>query len=129
MNKKTWQSLGTDVQTAFEQAAQEAADQANTLSEASEKTYKEKLREVHMEIYKPSVQQFMLWKRPGEGIWRYCKRTGRPQCNEIAVGSSIGPAYDGTGTTVRTTKIRVPSMVRTGQLSALVRHFWWHSYA
>lgn len=69
MNKKTWQSLGTDVQTAFEQAAQEAADQANTLSEASEKTYKEKLREVHMEIYKPSVQQFMLWKRPGEGIW------------------------------------------------------------
>jgi TRAP-type C4-dicarboxylate transport system substrate-binding protein len=36
INRKTWDSLGADIQPAFAAAAQEAADQANAMDEASE---------------------------------------------------------------------------------------------
>jgi len=69
MNKTTWDSLGREVQAAFAAAAQEAADQANAIDEASEQTYKEKLRAAGMQIYTPSAEEMALWRKPGEAIW------------------------------------------------------------
>jgi len=69
MNKSTWDSLGPDVQRAFAAAAQGAADQANTIDEASEQTYKDKLRAAGMQIYTPSAEEMALWRKPGEAIW------------------------------------------------------------
>ena len=69
MNKSTWDSLAPDVQTAFAAAAQEAADQANTIDEASEQIYKGKLRDAGMQIYTPSAAEMALWRKPGEAVW------------------------------------------------------------
>jgi TRAP-type transport system periplasmic protein len=69
MNKKTWDALAPDVQTAFAAAAQEAAGQANTIDEASEQTYKGKLRDAGMQLYTPSADEIALWRKPGEAVW------------------------------------------------------------
>jgi TRAP-type C4-dicarboxylate transport system substrate-binding protein len=57
------------VQTAFAAAAQEAAQQANAIDEASEQTYKGKLREAGMQLYTPSGEEMALWRKPGEAVW------------------------------------------------------------
>lgn len=69
MNKKTWDALAPDVQTAFAAAAQEAAGQANTIDEVSEQTYNVKLRDAGMQLYTPSAEEMALWRKPGEAVW------------------------------------------------------------
>ena len=69
MNKTTWDSLGPDMQPAFAAAAQEAADQANAIDEASEQTYKGKLRDAGMQIYAPSASEMETWRKLGEAVW------------------------------------------------------------
>jgi len=69
MNKKTWDALAPDVQTAFAAAAQEAAGQANTIDEVSEQTYNVKLRDAGMQLYIPSAEEMALWRKPGEAVW------------------------------------------------------------
>jgi TRAP-type C4-dicarboxylate transport system substrate-binding protein len=75
MNRKTWDALGSDVQTAFAAAAQEAAEQANAIDEASEQTYKGKLREAGMQLYTPSAEEIALWRKSGEAVWEGAGRS------------------------------------------------------
>lgn len=69
MNKKTWESLGDEVQKAFLAAAEEAAEQANAIDQDSEKKYKDKLRSAGLQLYTPSDQEMALWRKAGEAVW------------------------------------------------------------
>lgn len=69
MNKNTYMSMPEDIRTAFFEAAQMAADEGNADDEALEVSYKDKLREKGMEIYKPTEAEKKEWMAGGEKVW------------------------------------------------------------
>ena len=69
LNKNTWNSMPPDIQKAFMDAAQEAADQANQLDRDAERTFKQRLRDAKMEIYTPTAAEKAQWQKTGEAIW------------------------------------------------------------
>jgi TRAP-type C4-dicarboxylate transport system substrate-binding protein len=69
MNRNTFNSFPKDIQDAFMDAAQIAADQANALDRAAEDEFKKKLREAKMEIYTPSAAEKQAWAKIGEQVW------------------------------------------------------------
>ena len=69
LNKNTWSSMPPDIQQAFMAAAQEAADAANQIDREAEQSFKQRLREAKMEIYKPSAAEKAQWQKIGEAVW------------------------------------------------------------
>jgi TRAP-type C4-dicarboxylate transport system substrate-binding protein len=69
LNRNTWNSMPPDIQRAFMDAAQEAADQANQMDREAERTFKQRLREAKMEIYTPTAAEKAQWQKVGEAVW------------------------------------------------------------
>lgn len=69
MNRNTFNALPADIQAAFMDSAQVAADQANALDRAAEQEFKKKLREAKMEIYTPSAAEKQQWQKVGDQVW------------------------------------------------------------
>ena len=69
MNINTWKSFPPDIQQAFMAAAQDAADEANTMDREVEDSFKAKLKEKKMEIYTPTVAELTQWQKPAEDLW------------------------------------------------------------
>ena len=78
LNKNTWNSMPPDIQRAFMDAAQEAADQANQLDREAERTFKQRLRDAKMEIYTPTAAEKAQWQKTGEAIWETQGKTIDP---------------------------------------------------
>ena len=79
MNKNTWNAMPPEYQTAFMEAAQIAADDANAQDKALEAEYTQKLVDAGMEIYTPNASEKAEWVKAGKAIWS-------------EVGASIDPS-------------------------------------
>ncbi len=79
MNKNTWNAMPPEYQTAFMEAAQIAADDANAQDKALEAEYTQKLIDAGMEIYTPNASEKAEWVKAGKAIWS-------------EVGASIDPS-------------------------------------
>ena len=79
MNKNTWNAMPPEYQTAFMEAAQIAADDANADDKALKADYTQKLIDAGMEIYTPNASEKAEWVKAGKGIWS-------------EVGASIDPS-------------------------------------
>ena len=69
MNRNTWDNMPPEFQSAFWDAAVQAADEANALDRELEADFTQKLVDAGMEIYTPAPDEKTQWQAAGEALW------------------------------------------------------------
>jgi len=69
MNRNTFQSMPEPLQQAYMEAAKEAFAIASEKDRAMEESFKKRLRDGGVDVYKPSAAELAEWRTKGETVW------------------------------------------------------------